>query len=413
MKNILIVHTENASRKKHFTSARQYGAKLILVKRNPTWETDSVDDVITVDTRSIEKTVAAVKAYNEKNKIDGVVTFVEHSVPTAAAVAEALGLPYISVKTAELARNKYEMRQVFFQHGIPCPQFALAKNLPEALQIGQRFKYPVVLKPLIGGGSMYIRRVNSPEEMSKYFDLIQQGAWAGFDYDPLYESAYQKYQGAILIESYLDGGEVSVESIVVDGETNILAIHDKPLPMVGPYFEEVYFTTPTRLDKKLQAELKKWTKKSNEALGIHIGATHTEFRLTTHGPVILETAARMGGGPVYRSILTSTGIDMVHAIMDLSLKKIPKLAVENPIPTGFRLIFAENEGVIQKIDGIPTLENDPHVIEIEMYKKIGDSVLLPPRIFQAHGHMIVKHHSLEELDKKVDELVQHIQIKIG
>lgn len=412
MKTIMIIHTENASRRKHFAAAKKYGAKLVLVKRNPHWESEYVDYVIDVDTRSISKTVEAVKKYALTNKIDGVVTFVEHSVPTAAAVATALNLPYISEHTAELARNKYEMRKAFSSSGIPCPNFSLVYSAEEATKIAKEFNYPLVLKPLIGGGSMFIRRVDSDAELEMYFDMIQHGAWDGFEYDPLYESASKDYEGAVLVESYIEGGEVSLESIVINGKTNVIAIHDKPLPMTGPYFEEVYFTTPSRLSTELQERLKYWTCASNEALGINMGATHTEFRITDGEPIILETAARMGGGPVYRTVLTSTGIDMVHAIMNISLGIVPDLTIRGPKATGFRLFFAENEGRISKIEGIDKVSQDSQTVEIEMYKKIGDEVLLPPRIFQAHGHMIVTADTLDNLDQKIDNLTKSVRIEV-
>ena len=183
--------------------------------------------------------------------------------------------------------------------------------------------------------------------------------------------------------------------------------------MTGPFFEEIYFTTPSRLSKTIQADLIDLSKRAHEALNINIGATHTEFRVTSEGKlVILESAARMGGGPVYRSVLTSTGVDLVHSIMDLSLGICPDLSKIEKKPTGFYLFFANQEGWISSINGVSEVEKDPAVVEIEMYKKIGDRVDLPPKVFQAHGHMIVKSNNLDLLDKKVVELSSLIKIEV-
>ena len=128
--------------------------------------------------------------------------------------------------------------------------------------------------------------------------------------------------------------------------------------------------------------------------------------------MILESAARMGGGPVYRSVLTSTGIDLVHSIMELSLGTNPDLSKIQRNPTGFYLFFANKEGWISSIKGVFEVEKDPAVVEIEMYKKIGDRVDLPPKVFQAHGHMIVKANDLDALDRKVVELSSLIKIEV-
>jgi biotin carboxylase len=413
MKTILIIHTDNSSRKKHFAVARGYNARLILMKKDPTWEIPFVDRVVDVDTRSLSKTVEAALALRETENIDGVITFVEHSVPSAAAAAAALGLPYLSEHTAMLARNKYEMRRAFQAYDIPCPKFELARTLAEALKIGQDFGYPLVLKPLIGGGSMFIRRVDSAADLTEYFDVFRKGAWEGFDYDPLYEASFKDYQGAMLLESYVDGGEVSIESIVSAGKTYTLAIHDKPMPMTGPFFEELYFSTPSRLAIPRVDELHDLTDRANQALGIHIGATHTEFRITAGDPIILETGARIGGGPVYRSVLSATGVDMVRAIMDLSLGIEPDLTIKHRTPTGFYMIFAPQEGIVQHFRGEREVAGDEHTVELEMYRKIGDQVLLPPRVFQCHGHLIIQAPTMEQLDQKMDELMGKFCIEVA
>ena len=130
---------------------------------------------------------------------------------------------------------------------------------------------------------------------------------------------------------------------MIDGQTEVLAIHDKPLPMNGPYFEEVFYATPSELPGPALARIMELTAAAHKEPGITIGATHTEFRVRPdQDPMILETAARLGGGPIYRSVLLSTGVDMVHAVLDLALGRLPGIRVaEPPAPTGFYLFFAD------------------------------------------------------------------------
>ncbi len=96
------------------------------------------------------------------------------------------------------------------------------------------------------------------------------------------------------------------------------------------------------------------TAAAHKELGITIGATHTEFRVRPdQDPMILETAARLGGGPIYRSVLLSTGVDMVHAVLDLALGRRPGIRVaEPPAPTGFYLFFADRAGTIKAVHGV-------------------------------------------------------------
>ncbi|GII77021.1 hypothetical protein Sru01_20030 [Sphaerisporangium rufum] len=418
--SILVLHTQNASRRRHFARvqeyARRHGERLLLIVKNPTWETDFVDRVWPADTSSISDTVDAARrlAAEEEEPIRAVVAFVEHSVPAAAAVAEELGLPFVSPRTAQIARDKYAMRRAFEVAGLPQPGFGLARTLDEAREAAGRIGFPLVMKPLIGGGSMYVRRVNDLDELTEHFEPIRRGSWDGFDYDPLYASAMAEYRGALLLEGYLPGAEISVESMVVDGVTKVVAIHDKPLPMNGPFFEEVYYVTPTSLPAEVVARVHEITARAHEALGITMGATHTEFRVQEgEEPKILETAARLGGGPIYQSLLLSTGIDMVEALCDVAFGRAPDLTPRRPVtPTGFSLFFAEKAGRIKAIHGVGEALADPDVQELLLYREVGDGVNVPPHVWQAHGHAIFTARTQAELGDVFDRLAKTIRFEV-
>ncbi|WP_290051585.1 ATP-grasp domain-containing protein [Amycolatopsis solani] len=419
--SILILHTSNASRRRHLARAaayaKQHGERLILIMENPGWEREFADRVVAADTSDIATIVAAARALaeDEQEALRGVVTFVEHSVPAAAAVAAALGLPFVSERTARVARDKYAMRRAFAAWGVPQPAFGLAATLDEARTTARRIGFPLVMKPLIGGGSMYVRRVDDVAELAEHFEPIKQGAWDAFGYDPLHESALAEYRGAILLEAYQHGSEFSVESLVVGGETHVVAIHDKPLPMNGPYFEEVCYTTPSRLPAEVEDRVREITALAHRALDIRMGATHTEFRIQDGAePMILETGARLGGGPVYQSLLLSTGVDMVAGVLDLARGEQPDLTPRpEPTPTGFYLFFAEKAGRIKAIHGVDETTGDPCVRELALYRSVGDVVDVPPDAGQAHGHVVFTADTVSGLGDVFDRLVKTIRLEIA
>jgi biotin carboxylase len=394
--SILLLHTRNLSRRRHLERVRDYaqehGERLLMVMKDATWESDYVDRVVSADTTSIEETVAAVRALvaTEDEAVNGVVTFVEQSVPAAAAVAAELKLPSIDEKAAYLARDKYAMRSAFGAAGLVQPEFALAATVDEAVEKAAGLGYPLILKPLIGGGSKYVRRVDDEKELAEHFGPLQKGAWTGFAHDPLHTGTRERYGEVLLMESYVPGSEISVESLVLDGETRVVAVHDKPLPMEGPFFEEVYYTTPTRLPASLVEQITEGVDAAHKALGITTGATHTEFRITAEGqPYVLETAARLGGGPVYQSVLASTGVDMVTGLLDLATGRQPRTEVPaEPTPTGFYLFFAERAGELVGVTGLDGVEADERVGEVMLYGRPGDQVLVPPHASAAHGHVL-------------------------
>ena len=195
--SILIIHKTNLSRRRHLARtheyARQHGERILMIMKDPTWERDYVDRMVTADTTSIAETVLAATelAASEVEPIRGVVTFAEACVPTVALVAAELGLPGASERTAYTARDKYTMRAVLAHAGtVGQPEFHLARDVAEATRAARDIGYPLVLKPIIGTGSMYVRSVADEAELIENFEFLRQGAWTGFEYDPLHGAAH-------------------------------------------------------------------------------------------------------------------------------------------------------------------------------------------------------------------------------
>lgn len=416
---ILIVHKKNPSRRWHLIRAREYaaqhGERLVLVMKDPTWEAEYADQIILADTGDVGEVLTAAKelAAAGQQPLHGVLTFAEASVPAAARVAAEFGLPSVSERTATAARDKFAMRSEFAKaDDVPQPRFGLARTLAEARAEAERIGFPLVLKPVLGTGSMYVRSVADEAELAEYFDFLRQGAWQGFTTDPLYHQAMAAYDGALLLEEFVGGTEISVECLVVDGETRVVALHDKPLP-TGPTFEEVYACTPTRLPADLMPAIEKATAAVHRALGIDTGGTHVEFRLRQERePVVLEAAARLGGGPICRSVHLSTGVDMVGALLDLATGRTPVIEPrEHPDAVGFWNIFPKRGGRLTAVHGVEQALADERVKELEIYREIGETLAVPPQTFQGHGHLIFTADGVDRLDETFTQLTELVRLE--
>jgi biotin carboxylase len=386
--SLLILHKKNESRRRHLARAREYarqhGERLVLAMTDPTWEADFADQVVIADIRSVEQTLAAAgELAGGGDPISAVASFAEAAVPTVATLAVELDLPAVSERTAYLARDKFAMRQAFAAAGVPQPGFALARTLREARVAARRTGFPVVLKPVLGTGSMYVRSVADEAELDDIFALLLQRAWDSFTGDPLYQQARREHDGALLIEEFVPGPEVCVDSLVVDGETHVIAIHDKPLP-TGPTFEEVYACTPTRLPGEVAARVGEATK----------------------------AAARMGGGPVYRSVLLSTGVDLVAAALDLASGRRPDPSWRHaPRPVGFWNMFPERPGQFTRVQGLEEVNADSQVDEIAIYRQLGDYLAMPPATIQGHGHLIFTVDTVEQLDDAFERYRKTVRLE--
>lgn len=414
MKNVLIVHIENPSRKRHLEEASKYGAHLILLMEHPTWELEYVDEFISADTKDIESTLKVVQRLKKEKSIDGVVTFVEHAIPVAAAVAQELKVPFISESTAFACRNKYEMRNKYISGKILCPKYQLVENIDEAIEFSKLSGFPVVLKPMIGGGSLSVEKIASLDELKNRFYKIKTSAITTFQNDAISKKTIKKYGNKILIEEYIKGMEISVESLVFSEQTTVLAIHDKEMDSNNKYFPEIFFSTPSQLPENLKETIIQITKKSNQVLGINCGATHTEYRITANEEIyIIETGARIGGGPIFQSVLSSSNINMIHKIMDISLGIDPRIGTIQQIPVAFYQYFINKSGVIKNIhpEKLKVIENDKNLIELDIYHKNGD-ITAAKRCTLAHAHLIISGETLQDTIKRLKDLSGYINFDV-
>ena len=87
---------------------------------------------------------------------DGIVTYHDAGMMKVAAIAERLGLPFVSPTTARLLTNKLEQRRALQAAGLQVPRFwpILADTSVDALErVAADISWPAVLKPCSDAGS--------------------------------------------------------------------------------------------------------------------------------------------------------------------------------------------------------------------------------------------------------------------
>ena len=117
----------------------------------------------------------------------------------------------------------------------------------------------------------------------------------------------------------MEGPEVSVESITVEGESHIITVTDKMVTEI-PFFVETGHTEPSRLPADVQEDIRNVALKAIAALGVKNGPTHTEIKVTKSGAKLVEIAARLGGDFITsRLVPLSTGVDMIDCQLSSTL----------------------------------------------------------------------------------------------
>lgn len=243
---------------------------------------------------------------------DGLATFYDANMQRVAAVAGELGLPFHSVQAGRNLEDKLYQREALRAAGLPTPN---AVALPERAdlatveRIGGSIRYPAVLKPRRASGSWHTFPVAGMAELCDLWGYLAMG-------EP----------EAMLLEEYLPDGPpmpegfeadyVSVETIVEAGRMTHLAITGR-FP-VAPPFRETGFFIPATLASEQKAEVLDLAAETLHAIGIEVGAAHTEIKLTSEGPRVIEVNGRIGGG-VPDMLNRAAGVDIVKLTMRAAL----------------------------------------------------------------------------------------------
>ena len=99
------------------------------------------------------------------------------------------------------------------------------------------------------------------------------------------------------------------------GVLDVLAVFDKPDPLVGPYFEETIYVTPSRLAPDRLDAVHRLTQRACSAIGLVEGPVHAEVRLDHERMWLIEVAARSIGGLCGRALRFGAGISLEEVIL--------------------------------------------------------------------------------------------------
>lgn len=355
--------------------ARNGVAVTLLTDQAPSWEVPYLEDVVMANLADREEVLARVGDHHRRAPVQGVTTYLETSVELCAAIAESLGLRYLSPDDAASARDKHRMRLRFRQAGLPTPRVVRYQgDLRAALaEVG----LPAVLKPVAGYSSINVVKVERETDLGRLQAVLA---------DP----GVAQLGGGYLLESYVEGPEVSVESIVSRGEIFHAAITDKAKGP-EPYFEEVGQTVSAEPPvAALEQPILEAATRGIRALGLNHCASHTELRISPdHGPVIMEIGARLAGDKIPLLVELATGVDLSHASALAALGRRPSLARSGGGAASIGYFVPRRRQTVQR--GVAPPADLPGVVELEFWAKPGEEVAPPPeRFFTRLGYAVTR-----------------------
>ncbi len=378
--------------------ALEMGLRVVAVDMDENAAGMKIEGVIPEVISTID--VPAVVNVAIKHKIDGVMTLAsDMPMRSVAAVVKKLKLEGISEETALKATNKAAMRKTLLANGVSSPVFFVVSNKEEYLRAAKEFSNPFMVKPADNSGSRGIFKVYDIKDK----DLIDEA----YEYSKKYSRS-----GEVVVEEYMSGPEVSVETLTVDGVCHIIQITDK-ITTGSPHFVEMGHTQPSRLPQNILEEISELAKAANKALGILNGPSHTEIVVTKSGAKIVELGARLGGDCIATHLTPlSTGVDMVGNCIKIALGEKPDIATKFKRGSAIRY-FEQKNGIIKNINGIEDAENSEGIIGVSIVHGVGERLSEIESSTSRMGFVIADGDSAEQAVERCEKAINLISVEMG
>lgn len=358
------------------------------------------ENVIITETNDVGGIAEAVKHLH----FDGVITVCDYYIETVCQLAKAFHVPCPFPAEVKTARQKHLMRQAVDQAGLPNPKYRLASSWEEVEKSVSEIGYPLVLKPVDLASSAFVRLIQNAEDLkSAYLDL------EAFPLNFRGQPRDQTY----LVEEYMHGEEVSVESVSCNGKTTIIGITDKSVTG-DPYFIENGHMFPAKLDQSVRDDLTGFVSDVLAAVGYDHGIAHTEVKLTEDGPRIVEINPRTAGNYIVELIERVTAVNLLKAFVSLSLGESPEVTAKDcgVSSAAIAFIVPERGGVIKEMGGLETLEDDSSIVRYKIEDCVGKSVVQPIDNACYLGHIVAQDKKSDNARNYAEAALRRIKIRI-
>lgn len=324
-----------------------------------------------------------------KENIDGVLAYAsDPAAPTAAYVAEQLGLPtnpYISVQTL---CNKDKFRKFLKENGFNAP---VSKGYNNNDVDTSLFSLPVIVKPVDSSGS------KGATVLRDWSDL-QKACNFAFSYSRSHRIIIEEF-----IEKkhkYLIGGDIFVYNgkVILWGLLNCHRdSHVNSLVPVGKSY-------PLLLDEQDIIKVKKTLQNMIDKLKIKFGSVNVELVVDKYGKVWpIDVGPRAGGNMIPDLLGLIFGVDVIEMAVLTAMGETIENKVHKGIPYyATHNLHTKENGVYKTIKFSDELENK--IVKKFIYKNPGDRIEYFDNASKALGIIFMKFDNKLEMDKILNDI---------
>ena len=313
---------------------------------------------------------------------------------SAAYVAERLGLPgHDPYDTAVILHHKDRFRAFARRHGLASPLAAGFDDIDTAWHALDRFRLPVIVKPVDLTGGKGISTVHTPAEaraaLEKAFHISRAGR--------------------IVVEEFITGTRHGYSAFLRDGRV-VFGFCDNEHYFINPYMVAATSAPGSVTDSAIK-NLIESSEHIAQILKLKTGIFHIQFCLQGDSPVIIEICRRAPGDLYIKFVEHATGVDyaswIVRASAGLECGGLGPAA-----PRGFvtrHCVMSAQPGRVTAVEFDKDIADN--VIDKVMWWKPGDRI--DDVMIAKMGIVFLKFESRDEMLDKTERMQSLIRVRVG
>lgn len=340
----------------------------------------------------------AVLALAQRLKINGIVAYAsDPAAPTAAHVAEKMGLPGNPYDSVLILARKDLFRAFLREHSFNVPRSQSFYNLEEARAWLAEIGVPAYIKPVDSSGSKGVTKLTDFANLEIAFE---------------HALAYSREKKVVVEQQIIRAGyQVAGDGFIVDGQLVFRCWADEHFDKLCNGLVPIGQTFPTSHPEAWQHTAHAETQRLLTLLGMKTGALNFDFVFTPEGRFyFLELGPRNGGCLIPEVIRYATDVDLIKYTVDAAIG-LPCSDISMKPPKGYWSSYMVHSLETGKFKELWLSERiKPKIIEQKILAKPGDTAEKYLGSNHTLGTMILQYESLQEMTEMVDNMERDIRV---
>lgn len=355
---------------------------------------DMIDNKVIYKSFENESFFEMIKKVNKEKALQGILPLTDAHVQSTAFAAKELGLKSAGIKAAILSTNKSYQRTVFDIKKISIPQFETIDIENLSNSYFDNIDYPKVIKPVNKFGSIGVKIIYNKQEALGHIEQLR------------------KYSNICLVEQYISGQEISVESVVQNGEIKFVNITQKFVGELPLFVEESHLVPYEEFDENIKNKIYELNEKVISVLEIEDSLVHLEAKIHNNDVIVMEVAVRMPGDRIMDLIEISTGVNLYDCAVKLAIGENVDCTRTHNLYSQVFWFSSENAGIIKKIDGLKKISDMKETVMVGLLKEEGDYINTMVSSFDRVGYCIGKANNLNDLSKYIEKAKSYFRVEV-